>query len=79
MNGVIAWKEGLFDFDGADIKNIMRQIGRWYNVEIIYSGKVPERTFEGKISRNAQLSDVLKILALTGVKFNVQGTKIIIQ
>lgn len=79
MNGVIAWKEGLFDFDGADIKSIMRQIGRWYNVEIIYSGQVPERTFEGKISRNAQLSDVLKILALTNVEFTLRGTKIIIQ
>jgi ferric-dicitrate binding protein FerR (iron transport regulator) len=79
MNEVIAWKNGLFQFDGASIKTIMREIGRWYDVEIEYSGKVPERRFEGKISRDAQLSDVLKILELSNVRFTVEGKKIIIQ
>jgi len=79
MNEAIAWKNGLFQFDGADIKNIMNQIGRWYDVEIVYSGKVPERRFEGKISRDAQLSDVLKILELSNVKFSIQGKKIVVQ
>jgi ferric-dicitrate binding protein FerR (iron transport regulator) len=79
MDGVMAWKNGLFQFDGADINNIMHEIGRWYNVEIVYSGKVPTRTFEGKISRDAELSEVLRILELSKVKFSVVGRKIIVQ
>ena len=79
MNEAVAWKNGLFQFDGADIKSIMRQIGRWYDVEIEYGDKVPKRSFDGKISRDAQLSDVLKILELSNVKFSIQGKKIIVQ
>ncbi|KAA9038661.1 DUF4974 domain-containing protein [Ginsengibacter hankyongi] len=79
MDEVIAWKNGLFQFDGADIRTIMREIGRWYNVEIIYSGTVPQRQFEGKISRDAQLTDVLQILELNNVKFSIVGNKIIVQ
>ena len=79
MNGVMAWKNGLFQFEGDNITTIMREIGRWYNVEIVYSGKVPARTFEGKISRNAELSEVLRILELSKVKFSVVGRKIILQ
>jgi hypothetical protein len=79
MNQVIAWKNGLFQFDGADIKDIMRQIGRWYDVEVEYVGKIPKRRFAGKISRGAQLQDVLKILEFSNVKFSVQGKKIVVQ
>lgn len=79
MDEVVAWKNGLFQFDGADIKTIMLEIGRWYNVDIVYSGKVPERSFVGKISRDAALPDVLKILELSNVKFNVTGRKIIVE
>jgi transmembrane sensor len=79
MNEVMAWKNGLFEFDGADIKTIMREIGRWYDVEIEYKGMVPDRRFEGTISRDAQLSDVLKILELSNVKFSVEGKKIVVK
>jgi len=79
MDEVVAWKNGLFQFDGAGIKTIMLEISRWYNMEIVYEGKVPERSFVGKISRDAQLSDVLKILELSNVKFKVEGRKIIVQ
>jgi ferric-dicitrate binding protein FerR (iron transport regulator) len=79
MDEVIAWKNGLFQFNGAGIKTIMLEISRWYNVEIVYSGKVPQRSFVGKISRDAALPDVLKILELSNVKFNVIGRKIIVQ
>lgn len=79
MDEVIAWKNGLFQFNEAGIMTIMRQIGRWYNVEIAYKSKVPVRRFVGKISRDAQLSEVLKILELSDVKFRVEGKKIIVQ
>jgi len=79
MKQVMAWKNGLFQFEGADISTIMREISRWYNVEIVYSDKMPARRFEGKISRDAQLSEVLRILELSSVKFRVSGNKIIVQ
>lgn len=79
MDAVMAWKNGLFQFEGADITTIMKEIGRWYNVEIVYAANVPIRQFEGKISRTAQLSEVLRILELSNVKFTVIGNKIIVQ
>ncbi len=79
MNVVMAWKNGLFQFDGVGIETIMREISRWYDVDIVYSGRVPARSFVGKISRDAQLSDVLKILELSDVKFKIYGRKIIVQ
>ena len=79
LDEVMAWKNGLFQFEDADITSIMREIGRWYNVDIEYVGKVPTRRFEGKISKNAQLSEVLRILELSNVKFTLVGNKIIVQ
>ncbi len=79
MNEVMAWKNGLFHFEGADISSIMQQIGRWYDVDIVFSGKISRRRFEGKINRNAQLSEVLQILELSNVKFSVEGKKIIVR
>ncbi|CAL1516814.1 hypothetical protein MMC2321_00538 [Chitinophaga sp. MM2321] len=78
MDEVVAWKNGLFEFDGVDISIIMSQISRWYDVDVVYTGKVPEHVFEGKISRDAQLSDVLKILELSNVKFTVEGKTIFV-
>jgi ferric-dicitrate binding protein FerR (iron transport regulator) len=79
LDQVMAWKNGLFHFEGADIHAIMSEIGHWYDMEIVYSDKVPTRNFEGKISRNAELSEVLKILKLSNVKFSVEGKKIIVE
>ena len=79
LSEVMAWKNGVFQFDGADIVTIMNQIGRWYDVDIVYSGEAPVRRFEGKISRDAQLSDVLHILELSNVKFRMIGKKIIVE
>ena len=79
MNEVMAWKNGFFQFEGSDITTIMRAISRWYDVEIVYEGKIPVRRFRGKIGRDVQLSEVLKILQLSNVKFRVAGKKIFVQ
>lgn len=76
---VLAWKNGLFIFNGADITTIMNQIARWYDVRVTYDGSdINRSSFEGKISRSAPLTDVLKILELSGVKFTVVGKQIIV-
>jgi ferric-dicitrate binding protein FerR (iron transport regulator) len=79
VEGVVAWKNGLFNFDNADITNIMRQIGRWYNVDIVYAGKITPRHFVGKIRRSAELSEVLEILRLSDIDFRVDGKTIVVK
>jgi len=69
---VIAWKEGYFMFKNEDIRSIMRQISRWYNLEVKYEGSIPEKVFGGKISRTRNVSEVLEILESTGsIRFKI--------
>ena len=73
---VVAWKNGLFIFNNTPLENIMRQIARWYNVDIVYQGSVPQDTFNGNISRNTNLSEVLKVLEFSNIRFKVEGNTI---
>jgi ferric-dicitrate binding protein FerR (iron transport regulator) len=75
---VIAWKNGKFQFNQADIKTVMRQIARWYNVEVEYEGPLSKEKFEGEIPRNSSLTDVFKILELSSVHFKTEGRKVIV-
>jgi ferric-dicitrate binding protein FerR (iron transport regulator) len=74
----IAWKNGLFRFDETDLPTIMRQISRWYDVEVSYEGKIPERTFGGGIDRNLPLSSILKALGKNNIQYKTEGRKIMI-
>ena len=78
IDQVVAWKNGYFSFNRADLQTVMRQIARWYDVDISYEGKIPERQFGGKIDRNSNASEVLKILRETKVNFRIEGKKIIV-
>ncbi len=75
----VAWKDGRFEFSDEDLPAIMRQISRWYDVDIEYIGAVPTDTFTGSVSRNTTLSGVLKILKLSDIKVSVSDNKIIIK
>lgn len=79
MEEAIAWKNGMFQFEKADIKSIMNQISRWYNVDVVYAGKIPQAYYKGKVSRNVNVSEVFKILALSGINFKIEGNKIIVK
>jgi transmembrane sensor len=73
ISHAIAWKNGLFEFD-APIKDIMLQIGRWYDVNIVYEGRVTERSFAGTIARKKNIEEVLQLLELTGsIHFKIEG------
>lgn len=78
LDEVMAWKNGLFDFSSADIQLIMRQIGRWYDLDISYEGVIPEREFSGKIARNTLLSNVLKILEQSNIHFRMEQNRIVV-
>lgn len=73
---VIAWKNGYFQFADADMEEVMNQIERWYDVDVSYEGRIPERSFSGGIQRTLPLSRVLKILEENEVKFEIDGRNI---
>lgn len=75
----IAWKNEIFNFRDADIQAVMRQLSRWYDVEVVYKGKAPVSRFQGEIQRNLPLHDVLEGLETTGIRFTLEGRKIIIR
>lgn len=75
----VAWKNGLFYFKNEDLKTIMRQIARWYDVDVVYEGNVSKEGISGKIYRNANLSEVLKLLNVLEVNFKIEGKKLIIK
>lgn len=76
---VLAWKEGKFRFgESASIESVMRQISRWYDVEVEYKGTINGH-IGGSIERESNVSQVLQILEMTGVvKFQIEGRKIIV-
>lgn len=73
---VTAWKTGFFEFDNADLPTIMRQVGRWYNVDIRYMRAPGDKRFGGRISRNLPLSQVLELLEANGARFRLEGKEI---
>jgi len=75
---VVAWKDGYFHFNEADLFTVMRQLMRWYNVEVVYTSAIPKRRFGGKMEKDLLLSQVLKILEKSGVNFTVEGNKLLV-
>ncbi|NML22562.1 DUF4974 domain-containing protein [Pseudoflavitalea sp. G-6-1-2] len=80
-DAVVAWKNGWFSFRDANVKTVMRQLSRWYDIEVDYSGTMPAKTFTGDIGRSLTLTQVLKgIAGTTGIKYTfINNRKILIQ
>lgn len=78
VDDVMAWKNGIFHFEGEDIGVVTRQLSRWYDVDVEYRKKIDD-LFYAEMPRNTKLSDALKALELTGkVHFEIEGKKIIV-
>ncbi|WP_316817791.1 FecR family protein [Pedobacter nyackensis] len=75
----IGWKNGDFVFKGEDVKSVMRQLARWYDVEIEYKGNVSDIGFVSTISKTKKLSEVITALQATeGVHFKIEGRRILV-
>ncbi|MBO9635754.1 MAG: DUF4974 domain-containing protein, partial [Chitinophagaceae bacterium] len=74
----IAWKNGVFNFNQSSLPSAMRQIARWYDVEIVYEKNIPSITFAGKIQRSLSLQQILKGLEDDQVHFRIEGKKLIV-
>jgi transmembrane sensor len=72
---VMAWKNNIFNFNN---ENIMRQLSRWYNVDIRFEGTIPGIKFSGEIGRNLSLKQVLSILDETRIKYRIEGKTLVI-
>lgn len=68
-----AWINGVFSFEDDDLKSVMRQVSRWYDVDVVYAGPLSDEKYFGEISRNSKLSEVFKILELNNVQFELNG------
>lgn len=74
----LAWKNGLFSFDNADIYTVMRELSRWYNVDIKFEGKIDTIPFQGEIGRSLTLAQILKNLDQMHVHFRIEEDKRIV-
>lgn len=74
-DNVMAWKNGWFSFDKADLTEVMRQLARWYDVEIVFADNVPQEHFSGEIDCTLSLAQVLKILEKTHVHFRIEENR----
>ncbi|WP_161964237.1 FecR family protein [Chitinophaga flava] len=77
---VVAWKNGVFDFNRMPLDVVMRQLARWYDIEVAYEKNIPDITFWGKMGRDLPLSDVLLILEKSQVHVRLEknGKKLIV-
>ncbi|MGC4037565.1 MAG: FecR domain-containing protein [Chitinophagaceae bacterium] len=76
IDNVIAWKNGAFSFENASLGDIMRQLSRWYNIEVKYEGKIPMRDFSGKIGKNLTLEQALEVLTQNNVRFKIDNNTV---
>jgi ferric-dicitrate binding protein FerR (iron transport regulator) len=75
---IVSWKNGFFYFGRASLKEVMRQLARWYDVEVVYAGAVPDVEFGGKVDRNLPLNDLLQFLDRSNVHFRLEGRRLIV-
>jgi ferric-dicitrate binding protein FerR (iron transport regulator) len=73
-----AWKDGQFRFSGNNIPMVLRQVSRWYNIDIVYQGSVPQGHITGKVPRNMKLSGVIRILELSGIRCRQEAGRLLI-
>lgn len=76
---VMAWKNGLFNFDNASLEQVMRQLSRWYDIKVVYEKAIPQMSFGGEMSRNVSLAGLLSGLERAGVHFRLEeGRRLVV-
>lgn len=78
MAKALSWKNGLFNFEDVSLADAMRQLERWYDIDVSYEKNIPAIWFSGKMSRDTNLPGLLKILEKTGVQFRIEGRKLVV-
>lgn len=79
LESVIAWRNGYFSFNNTDLQTVMRQLARWYDVNVVYEGHIDDIRFGGEIGRTLSLQQVLSILDDTRIHYSIEGKKLLIK
>lgn len=69
---VMAWRNGLFSYDNADVQTLMRDIARWYDLEVVFEGTPTDRRFQGEIGRTLTLKQLLNGLSFKDVNYRLE-------
>jgi len=78
IDKVMAWKNGLFNFQDVPLKEAMRQLERWYDIEVLYEGDIPDVQLVGEMTKDVTLNDLLVLLDKIRVKCRLEGRKMIV-
>lgn len=76
---ILAWKNGLFNFENADLKTVMRELERWYDIDVKFTREPKAFAFQGKLHRNLRLSQILKVLKEMDIHYTLEGRVLTIQ
>lgn len=72
----VAWKNGIFNFNNQNLSQVMKQLARWYDLEVEYPDGIPQKEYGGEIGRNLRLNQVLKGLSNSGIHFELIGKRV---
>lgn len=78
LNQTLAWKNGIFNFNGKNFSSLMKDVERWYDVTVVYKGATPNFNMKGKMDRGVPLNDLLRFLKEYGLIVQVEGRTLII-
>ncbi len=78
MEQVLAWKNGIFSFDGKNFASLMKDVEKWYDVTVVYKGATPDFKMKGKMDRAVPLNDLLRFLKEYGLIVKLEGRKLIV-
>ena len=75
---VNAWVNGKMSLDNLDVEAIMRQLSRWYNVDVKFEGPAPREHYWGLINRNVYLTSMLEVMRANGINVRLEGDTVIV-
>lgn len=78
LSRVMAWKDGLFNFEGLPLTEVMKQLERWYDIEVVYEGAVPDVEFYGELSRSNTLAQILDAFKDAEIRCRLEGRKLVV-
>ena len=79
VDKIVAWKNGVFDFQDGTLEEVMRQLERWYDIEVVYEKNIPKLEFFGKMGRDLDLNTVLRALEKSKVHFRIEeGRRLVV-
>lgn len=78
LDEAVAWKNGYFQFCDANLPAIMRQISRWYDIDVVYRNDGRKHGFNGKIDRNTKLSSIVDALKQVGINCSLEKNRLLV-